>query len=276
MGISNFISTVWSENLLTALDSKYIGVANCNRDYEGEIKEKGSIVKICGVGNIIISDYSRNTDITTQTLSDTSVDLCINCAKYFNFQVDDVDKAQSTPKLMDAAVKVAANSLSKVADSFVYGLASEATYSLNFDEPTEDTILDTIIQARKKLYSNNVNDTEEVVLEVSPEIAALILKAKVKLANSDDTLENGCIGKLFGCKVFVSNDITVIPDGDLVTYKCLMRTKRAVAFAEQISDIYAYRPEKRFADAVKGLHLYGASIVYPKEFIALNYTLNFA
>ena len=57
MAISNFLSTVWSENLLTALDTKYIGVANCNRDYEGEIKEKGSKVKICGVGSITVSDY---------------------------------------------------------------------------------------------------------------------------------------------------------------------------------------------------------------------------
>ena len=48
-----------------------------------------------------------------------------------------------------------------------------------------------------------------------------------------------------------------------------MRTKRAVAFAEQLSEIEAYRPEMRFSDAVKGLHLYGATIVYPEEFLTL-------
>ena len=52
MAITNFIPTVWSENLLTALDKKYIGVANCSRDFEGDIKNKGSVVKICGVGKI--------------------------------------------------------------------------------------------------------------------------------------------------------------------------------------------------------------------------------
>ena len=38
MAITNFIPTIWSENLLTSLDKQYIAVANCNRDYEGEIK----------------------------------------------------------------------------------------------------------------------------------------------------------------------------------------------------------------------------------------------
>ena len=42
MAITNFIPTVWSENLLSSLNETYIAVAHCNRDYEGEIKGKGS------------------------------------------------------------------------------------------------------------------------------------------------------------------------------------------------------------------------------------------
>ena len=53
-------------------------------------------------------------------------------------------------------------------------------------------------------------------------------------------------------------------------HKCLARTKRAIAFAQQLSEIDAYRPEKRFADAVKGLHLYGAKTVYPDEVVLLD------
>ena len=48
--------------------------------------------------------------------------------------------------------------------------------------------------------------------------------------------------------------------------------KRAIAFAEQLSEISAYRPEKRFADAVKGLHLYGAKVVYPNELVVIEAT----
>ena len=98
MAITNFIPTVWSENLLTALDKKYIGVANCSRDYEGDIKNQGSVVKICGVGAITVSDYTKDTDMSApQALDDTVTELVIDQAKFFNFQIDDVEKTQCTP-----------------------------------------------------------------------------------------------------------------------------------------------------------------------------------
>ena len=86
----------------------------------------------------------------------------------------------------------------------------------------------------------------------------------------------GYLGSIAGCKIFVSNNIvkTTTDMGD-VKYKCLMRTTRAIAFAEQLSEIEAYRPEKRFADAIKGLHLYGAKVVYPNEMVTLDICIPF-
>ena len=37
----------------------------------------------------------------------------------------------------------------------------------------------------------------------------------------------------------------------------------AVYWARQVRKTVAYTPEKRFADAVKGLFVYGAKLVYP-------------
>ncbi len=271
MAITNFISTVWSENLYKELDKKYIGVANCSRDYEGEIKNQGSTVKICGVGKITVSNYSKNTDMSNpQALSDTYQELVVDQAKYFNFQIDDIDKAQSSPKLMDAAMSIAANALADAADKYVYNQYAFAGTILNLTEPTVDNIIPTLIEARQKLYENNVSDSSEVIIEVSPPVASLILKAKLALSTDNgETLETGCIGSIGGCKIFVSNNIA---KADTV-HKCLVRTKRSIAFAEQLSEIVAYRPEKRFADAIKGLHLYGASVVYPSEMVLLNVTV---
>ena len=79
MAITNFIPTVWSENLYTQLDKQYIAVSNSNREFEGDIKEKGSVVKICGVGEVAVSDYTKNTDMSTpQSLSDTVKELMID------------------------------------------------------------------------------------------------------------------------------------------------------------------------------------------------------
>lgn len=276
MAITNFISTIWSENLLTALDAQYVGVANCNRDYDGEIKEKGSIVKICGVGDVSVKNYNANSDIDTQTLSDTCVDLCIDQAKYFNFQIDDVDRAQSSPKLMDAAMKLAANKLAKAADKYVYSLHDNISLKYRITTPDDfDAIEKAILRARQVLYYKNVGDSTEVVLELPPEVAHILLQRNIaKATDNKEMLETGCIGYLYGCKVFISTGFDNIPDGNLVTFKAMMRTKRAIAFAEQISEVEAYRPEKRFADAVKGLHLYGAKIVYPEEIIGFEFNIN--
>ena len=269
MAITNFISTVWSENLLKQLDKKYIGVLNCNREYEGEIKNKGSVVKICGVGDVTVSDYTKNTDMSApETLSDTARLLNINQAKYFNFQIDDVDRAQSNPKLMNAAMTKAAAALANAADAHIFSLYPDASYNVSEDNVTADTIVNHIIDLKTQLMKADVMDAEDIVIEVSPEVAGLLLKAKIDLStNNYDALESGLLGRIAGCKVYVSNNV-YIDDNDY--HKCFVRTKRAIAFAEQISEVEAYRPEKRFADAVKGLHLYGAKVIYPDEFKVLS------
>lgn len=268
MAITNFIPTVWSENLYSELDKKYIAVKNCNRDFEGDIKSKGSSVKICGIGQVSVSDYTKNTDMTApETLSDSVRTLTIDQAKYFNFQIDDVDRAQSNPKIMNEAMRVAASALANTADTYVFSLYDEAGESIHDEAVTADTIVDHIIDARTKLFAKNVSDANDIIIEVTPEIASIILKAKIDLGTDNtDALECGMLGKIGGCRIFVSNNI--VKDGK--QHKCLARTKRAIAFAEQLSEIEAYRPEKRFADAVKGLHLYGAKVVYPAEMILLD------
>ena len=275
MAISNFIPTVWSETLLESLEKQYVAVKNCNRDFDGDIKEMGSKVKICGVGNINIFDYTKDTDMSSmQTLTDTAVELEINRARAFNFQIDDINRAQCTPKLMKAAMHNAASSLANDSDSYVFGLytAVEEEQTVTNDDTTAENVIDSIIAAREKLYEGNVGDNEEIVIEVSPQIASLILKAKVTLSNdtNDSALSGGVLGTIAGCRIYVSNNVKTAVDDGVTYHKCFVRTKRAIAFADQLSEINAYRPETRFADAVKGLHLYGAKIIYPDELILLN------
>lgn len=272
MAISNFIPTVWSENLYTQLDKKYIAVNHCNREFEGDIKEKGCTVNIVGVGEVSVFDYTKDTDMSDpQVLSDVARSMVIDQAKAFNFQIDDIDRAQCTPKLMNEAMKVAASALANAADSYVFSLYDQATNIIKEDSTTTENIINHIIDARTKLFANNVSDASDIVIEVSPAVAAIILKAKIDLSSDNtEALETGCIGSIGGCKIFVSNNIAAEDQTGATYYKCFARTKRAIAFASQLSEINAYRPEKRFADAVKGLHLFGAKVVYPNEMVLLD------
>ena len=272
MAISAFIPTIWSETLYRELDKKYIGVAHCNRDYEGDIRECGSTVKICGLNPVSVYNYTKNTDMSApDELTSFNQELVIDQAKYFNFLIDDIERAQSNPDAMQLAMKNAANALADAADKYVFELCSQAgeTYE---KEVTVENILDTLIEARTILYNHNVTDSEEVYLEVSPTIAEMLFKAKIALSTENASmLENGCIGSIFGYKVYVSNNVVSEGAENGALYYCIMRTKRAITFAEQLSEIDAYRPELRFADAIKGLHLYGAKAVYPAEILRLKF-----
>ena len=45
----------------------------------------------------------------------------------------------------------------------------------------------------------------------------------------------------------------------------MIRTDKAIALAAQVSKTEAYRPDKFFADAVRGLDVFGAKIVRQNE-----------
>ena len=275
MAINNFIPTVWSEALYQTLQDSYVAASHCNRDFEGVIREKGDVVKVCGINNVTVRDYKKNSNMqSAEELKDFFQTLSIDHAKYFNFQIDDIDRAQGSPRLMELAMKNAAAALANEADCAIFKLHGHATERVVCDSIDETTVLDAFLNARSRLYTNKVSNSDDIVIEVSPQIAELIVKAKMTTIPFNDTLETGCIGNIAGCKVFVSSNVATEDIEGNVTHFCTMRTKRSIAFAEQLSEIQAYRPELRFADAVKGLYLFGTDIIYPNEYVSVELTFN--
>ena len=77
-----------------------------------------------------------------------------------------------------------------------------------------------------------------------------------------------------GFAVNISNNVpatTTTSEGvtTVSKYKILAGTRAATSYAEQILKTEAYRPEKRFSDAIKGLHVYGAKVVQGKSLSVL-------
>ncbi|HAZ20312.1 MAG TPA: P22 coat protein - protein 5 domain protein [Clostridiales bacterium] len=271
MAITNFISNVWSETLYQELHKSYVAVKLCNREFEGEIKGEGDRVHICGIGPVTVFDYTKNANMpTAEALTDSLRTLIINQAKGFNFCIDDVDLAQSKKSLMQAAMKEASNALADVADAYIYSLTDEKVGFVTNAAATSVNIIHTLAQARTKLLENNVPNAARISLEVPPAIEQKLVLAKVlRSTDNHEDLGRGYIGSLLGFDVYVTNNITADAND---SYRCVARTDRAIAFAEQINSVKAYEPELRHGDAVKGLHLYGAKIVYPKEMVYLNLT----
>jgi len=269
MAITNFIPTLWSETLYNELKKSYVAVKLSSREFEGEIKGEGDRVKICGIGPVTVFNYSKNTNMPApEVLSDNERTLIIDQAKGFNFFIDDIDLAQSKSTLMQAAMKEASDALADVADKYIYSLTDPSVATVTNSAATSVSILETLSEARMKLMQNNVPNSASISLEVSPAIEQKLVLSKVlRSTDNKEDLSRGYIGSFMGFDIYVTNNIPVDSDG---SYKCIARTNRAIAFAEQVSSVKAYEPELRHGDAVKGLHLYGAKIVYPKEMVFLN------
>ena len=132
MAVTTFISELWSARLLNALEKTHVASNLVNRDYEGDIKKQGDTVHINSIGEVTVSDYTRNSDITApQTLSTTDQTLTITQAKYFNFQIDDVDAAQAAGDIMDKAMQRSAYALNDAADSYILGVLANGAASGN-------------------------------------------------------------------------------------------------------------------------------------------------
>lgn len=272
MSIKNFIPTLWSARLLEHLNKTHVYASLVNRDYEGEIKQMGDTVKINQLGRITIKDYAKGVDIDDpEDLTGAQTLLTIDQGKYFNFSIEDVDKAQVNPKLMDAAMQESAYGMNDVTDLFLANLMAvnaQNNGELGTDEspivPTKNDAYDYLVDLGTDLTEKNVPMVGRWVV-VPAWFHGLLLKDQRFVGNGTDynkaILQGGEVGTAAGFRVWLSNNV---PNTEGTKYKLIAGTNRGGSYAEQILETEAYRPEKRFSDAVKGLHVYGGKIVQPK------------
>lgn len=284
MSIQRFRPEIWSAQLLVALRKAlvYAGPGMVNRDYEGDIQQAGDTVRITSVSDPTIGTYTPNsTSITPEELTDAQRTLVVDQAKYFAFYVDDVDKRQAKGDVMPEAMRRAAYKLADTVDQYVAGLYTGANTAnivnttgapaeLNLTSGPANFYDDVLIPLRTKLAKANVPSEGRFVV-VSPEIYGFLLKddrfIKVNESGTSEGLRNGQVGRAAGFDIMESNNVPV-PTGTV--HAVIAGTSMAISFAEQVNKTEAYRPEAKFADAVKGLHLYGAKLVRP-EALAVAY-----
>lgn len=275
MAIDNFIPKIWSARMLQYLDKAHVYANAVNRDYEGEIKAYGDTVKINSIGAITIGDYTKNTDIAdAETLTDAQVELKIDQAKYFNFVVDDIDKAQTNPKVMDTAVNRASYGLADVSDKFLAGLYTgvDAANTIGSDAtPISVTgkVYENLVALAQKLDEASVPTMGRYCIVPPAVYSQLLLDARfvsAGTAQTDSVLANGVVGQAAGMTIYKSNNV---PNTKGAAYKIMAGHPMAIAYAEQVVEVEAYRPEKRFGDAVKGLMVYGGKLIQPKGIAVL-------
>lgn len=269
MAIANFIGEIWSAQILEALRKTLVyGQSNVvNRNYEGEIKGKGSTVHINSHGPITVAPYVKAVGLSDpEDLTDAGAELVITEAQAFNFRIDDIDKSQMNVALMESATRDAAYQLGDVADQFLAGLMEEDAG--NTLDPAaldleEVLVRDLLIDIKTALDVANVPKAGRWVV-VPPWVTGFLLKEGLITHNTqwsgvEPAMKNGAVTRLFGFDILESNNTPV----ETTNYTVLAGVPQAVTFAESINEVEAYRPDKYFADALRGLHVYGAEVVRP-------------
>lgn len=274
MAVTTFIPELWNARLLYALEKAHVATNLVNRNYEGEIRNHGDTVHINTIGAITVKSYTKNTDIADpEVLSTTDQTLVIDQSKYFNFQVDDVDKVQAAGELVDTAMGRAAYALADVSDAYLLGVIAAGAAAGNTIGSaaapvalTGSNVYENIVKLKTKLDKANVPNTGRTIV-VPPDVHSLLLLddrfAKSTATAGQEALINGLVGRIAGFDVYMSNNVKTgigTDTGKTPYFEITAQITDATTYAEQIINTEAYRMEKRFADAVKGLHVYGAKV----------------
>ena len=296
MSVLAFKPQIWSKVILAALQKNLVfgGPAVVNSDYEGEISGPGNVVHITQFGDPVITAYTPNSTLTYQALSDAGLDLNIDQANSFSFSVDDVDRRQAAGDMQSYLEERASYKLADTADQFIAGLytgcaqanilqnGSNSTLTLGDEvapqpyggaSTTPADFYLKVVLPLKVLLDQAYVPKQGRYLIVPPWAEALLeqTQAFVSVATQQQAqvFAEGMIGRVAGMDVYISNnsiefDTTssqaVAAQGGWVVQA---GHPMAITFAEQIVQTEALRLQTTFADAVRGLHVYGAKLVRP-------------
>lgn len=300
MSLVNFIPAVWAARGLVNLHKAHVygNPLVINRDYEGDIQDFGDTVKINAIGAVTVRPYTRNTDISApDTLDSAQTNLTIDQSSYFNFAVDDLDKAQTRPEVMDLAMYEAGYAMADSSDQYIASLVAGNVAALNTigtaaapmtNLATASAAYGYLVLLGQRLNEASIPQAGRWLI-IPPWFYAYIQKdpnfihsttaadimlrtGRLELNIAADmspglTVGSGMmpttdtfVGYIAGFACFMSNNV---PNTASTSYQILAGHAIAWSFAEQLVKVEGYRPQLRFGDAVKGLHVYGAKVTRP-------------
>lgn len=290
MAITNFIPELWSAAVQLPFEKALVfgQPSVVNRDYEGEIKQQGDTVNITTIGDPTIKTYDKTVDIEVEDLSDGTIKLLIDQGDYFAFRVNDVDKVQAAGDFQGPATQRAGYGLKDKVDRYIAGFANLAVGSggpitanrlgnvsvvngTGTGKPGagQTTAWNVLVDLNQKLNEQSVPTDGRYVI-VSPSFYSALLMdprfTRVDASGTSEGLRNGIVGRALGFDVLMSNNTVSASSRNLI----VAGVPGALSFASQIVETEALRSEKRFADIIRGLHVYGAKITRPEGIATAN------
>ena len=272
MAMATFKPEIWAAETLDAVQKSLVfgSPLVVNRDYEGDIAEAGDTVHINQIGDPTITTYSSGTTLTYEDLVTADQTLTIDQSKSFAFKVDDIDKRQAKGDGMAKTMGRAGYKLRDVVDQYVEALFASTSNALGtIQVDTAAKAYDNVLLPLSVALDEANIPTEGRYCVVPPWFHGRLLgddrfvraDASGHTPGANGVQGNGMVGQAAGFNILKSNNCSLVTGDD---YRISAGVTDAVTLATQITEVEGLRLHTTFADAIRGLLLYGAKMIRPE------------
>lgn len=289
MSVESFIPKIWAAALDTPYQDSLVygqtGVANAR--FQPALQNSGRTVQINRIGSGSTRPYDPNTPITYDRVETTASELTMDEQEYYAFLVDDVEKVQAAGDFQSAATEEHGRAMARTVDtSLAAKLRANAGTKLGsmpiFDgadfyrpDAGQRTAWDALRAISKELNKNSAPSLSRWVV-VGPDFGDALLAdrhlTEADKAGTDAVARNGLIATVqtLGFSIYTSNAVPVTAGREVI----IGGAPNALDFASQLQTTEAFRHQEHFADAVRGLQVWGSALSNPKGVVSLEADVN--
>lgn len=267
MAINDFQTEKWSAIVELAAQEQSIISQVASGLYEADATG-AKVINSTSIGTPTIGTYVAADGISYGDLSDSNTPINLDQYKYFSFKVEDIDQAQSQADITNPAIAEAGRALALEADKYIFGLHGD--FGGQIDDGggtpaalsvTSADVEEVILNAKEEMDGSNAGPDR--VLVVSPWFHnKMVLAGLTSLSDNVDLYRSGRVGQFGGFEVYMSNQLDS-PAAD--EHHVLAFTRRAIPFAALVQKVETLRLESQFADAVRGLYVFGGAVKWEDE-----------
>lgn len=264
-----FIPEIWDAAVYRTLEDNLVARKIC-RNYSNKVKKAGDVIHFNGLAEPSVAPYTG--EVAYETLVAGTVSLLIDQQNYYGFDVTDVEEAMANVDLKGSQAERAGYALKKACDTYIMKLYSEAGNSIPDDNDCDTaTIISDIGLMKQKLAENNVNEND-MWLVIPPWVQLKLELAGIKFSINEGINGKGGMmwAKVLGFDTFVTNQVH--ESASTPVSHIMGGSYNAIVFAEALMKSEALRAEKAFSTHIRGLHVFGAKVVKPKELVTAKLT----
>lgn len=271
MSLENFKPEIWSARMNYWYPKNLVYASLCNRNWEGDISQKGDKVRITDIGEVDVNSYTGT--ITYQELQDQATTFPIDQQSYWAFISHDADKAQTMPGVVDRAMMKASYKMNDKIDQYVAGKYTQAgTISATPEAINSVNAFAALMSMKEVLDGKNVPSQGRWAVLPSWYITKLVLGKYMTQADPLSSFVNGDVGQtVAGFRIHMSNNVPTTNGG--TEYKIIGGVNDAWTFASQLAKTEALKDITKFGDFLRGYALYDAMVNMPDALVVLDATI---